>query len=108
MASVRVTLRVHGLGGRLASSVVEAVKPDDSTAPDWLKIVERIDGDDLVLLVEVSGASRVRLGGLRNTVDELLAYIYGLLRSLEEAAKALKELEAGGAPRERSNEPEAG
>lgn len=108
MARVRVTLRIHGLGRRLAGSVAEAVRPDNAAAPTWLKVSERVDGDDLVLLIEVSDASRVRLGSLRNTVDELLAYIYGLLRSLEEAAKALKELEAGGAPRERSNEPEAG
>lgn len=81
---VRVTLRIHGLGEAKARALLESLRPDDKTAPPWLEIVERIENGDLV--VEVF-AREARLRSLKNTVDEIISFLYATLKTLEEVAK---------------------
>ncbi len=95
-AEIVARLRIHGLGERAALAALESIRPDNREVPGWLRIEERVEDGDLVIEVVVDEVSRTRLGSLRNTVDELLSVLYALLRSIEEAAKALKE--AGGGP----------
>jgi hypothetical protein len=94
-ASIRAVIRIHELGGRVASAAASSLRPDDAAAPAWLKIRERVEDGDLVIEIVVDEVSHVRLGSLRNTVDEILSVLYALLRSIEETAKALKEGGAG-------------
>ncbi len=88
---VRVQVKVYGVEPRVAEAAVSALKPDDRTAPPWLRIEERIRGDTLEIEVSVEDEACRRLGTLRNTVDEILEFLYGLLKTLEETAKTLKE-----------------
>lgn len=89
--AISVSLRVHGVGKDTARALAAAVRPDNRTAPSWMSITERVDGDDLVIEVvaEVEGARRI--GSIRNTVDEILEYLYSLLKSIEETTKTLKQ-----------------
>ena len=87
MPRLWAVIRVHGLGPRAAEAAAKALRPDDATAPPWLRVEERVEGGDLVIRVEVTGGE-ARLGTLRNTVDEVLSVLYALLKSIEEAAKA--------------------
>ena len=80
-------IRIHGLGQRAAEAAAKALRPDDATAPPWLRIEEAVEDGNLVIRVEVTG-EELRLGTLRNTVDEVLSVLYALLKTLEEAAKA--------------------
>ena len=83
-ARVRVALRIHGLGEAKARALLESLRPDDKTAPPWLEIVERVENGDLV--IEVS-AREARLRSLKNTVDEIISFLYATLKTLEEVAK---------------------
>ena len=94
-AEIVAKLRIHGIGRRAAEAAKASIRPDNKVSPDWLEIKETVEGDDLVIEVRVKELSKTRLGGLRNTVDELLSVIYALLKSIEETAKALKEPGAG-------------
>ncbi len=86
-----INLRIQGLEKKLAQAVLEALKPDNLAAPAWLRIEERIEGRDLVVHIETTENTPTRIGGLRNTIDEILSYTYALLKTIEETAKALKE-----------------
>lgn len=79
LARIKVAVRVKGLNEK-ALAIVEALKPDDKTAPSWLHVVERIEGGDLVLEVE---APLERLGSVRNTVNEILEFLYASLKTIE-------------------------
>lgn len=79
LARIKVVVRVKGLNEK-ARAIVEALKPDDKTAPSWLHVVERIEGGDLVLEVE---APLERLGSVRNTVNEILEFLYASLKTIE-------------------------
>ncbi|WP_083818573.1 KEOPS complex subunit Pcc1 [Pyrolobus fumarii] len=72
-------------------AIVEAIRPDNREAPDWLVIRERI-GDDVVV-VEIE-APVERVMSVRATLDEVMEYVYSLLRSIEsllEAAEGVDE-----------------
>jgi len=97
-AEIVARLRIHGLGERAALAALESIRPDNREVPEWLHIEERVEDGDLVIEVVVDEISKTRLGSLRNTVDELLSVLYALLRSIEEAAKALKEAGEGPTP----------
>jgi len=78
-ARIKVVVRVKGLSEK-ARAVVEALRPDDKTAPSWLRVVERIEDGDLILEVE---APLERLGSVRNTVNEILEFLYASLKTIE-------------------------
>ena len=61
-------------------ALLKALSPDDRTAPSWLKIEERIEGERLVVKLE---APVSRIMSARATADEIIEYSYSLLRSLE-------------------------
>ncbi len=90
-ARLRATIRIHGLG-RAAEAAAAALRPDDKGAPPWMRISEHVEDGNLVIVVEVDG---LRLGSLRNTVDEILSTLYSLLKAIEETAKALNQTAAG-------------
>ena len=79
LVRIKVVVRVKGLNEK-AQAVVEALRPDDKTAPSWLRVVEHIEGGDLVLEVE---APLERLGSVRNTVNEILEFLYASLKTIE-------------------------
>ena len=89
--SIRVSLRIHSVGCSLAEAIAAAIRPDNKTAPPWMNIVERVEGDDLVIEVTARVGKAKRIGSIRNTVDEILEYLYSLLRSIEETTKTLKQ-----------------
>lgn len=95
-----IRLRIQGLEEKLARAVLEALKPDDLTAPAWLRIEERVEDGDLVVYIETAENTSTRVGSLRNTVDEILSYTYALLKTIEETAKALKEADTADNVRE--------
>ena len=82
---IKVVIKIEGLGKAYAKSLLKAIRPDDSTVPQWLQIREKVEGD--ALLVEVVTTTSRRVRSLRNTVDELLSFLYATLRTLEEVAK---------------------
>lgn len=88
--SIELKIRIHGVGRKLAEASIAAIRPDNLEAPSGIEIKEYIDDKDLVISVRVS-SNKIRLGTLRNTVDELLEYLYSLMLSIEELAKTLKE-----------------
>jgi len=95
-AELHAEIRIHGLGKAVAEAAARSLRPDDREAPPWLRVEERVEDGDLVVTVDIVDADAVRLGSLRNTVDEILSVLYALLRSLEEAAKPLKTGEGSG------------
>ena len=87
LACIKVVVRVKGLGEK-AQAVVEALKPDDKTAPTWLRVVERVEDGDLVLEVE---APLEKLGSVRNTVNEILEFLYAALKTIEVVGESGKK-----------------
>lgn len=85
-----IKLRIENLGEELAQTVLSAIKPDNLTAPAWLKIKENVEEGSLVLYIETSKSTPTRVGSLRNTVDEILSYTYALLKTIEVSTKVLK------------------
>ena len=61
-------------------AVYRAIKPDDATAPSWMKIREEVSDGQLRVVIE---APVSRIMSTRATVDEIIEYGYSLLRSLE-------------------------
>ncbi len=83
---VRVELRIHGVGSLLGEALAKAIAPDDATAPQWMNITESVEGEDLIVIVEATIPAE-RMGSIRNTVDEILEFLYATLKSLEELEK---------------------
>ncbi len=81
---IRVVIRVEA--GEAAEALRASIAPDNATAPSWLRIEERVE--DGALVVEVSTTDAARAKSLRNTVDEIVAFLYAMLKTLEEVAKA--------------------
>ncbi|WP_168371179.1 KEOPS complex subunit Pcc1 [Pyrodictium occultum] len=92
---MEILLRIEGLGEEAARALQAAIRPDDATAPRWMRISERVEDGDLVLELAVEAGDPRRLGSLRNTVDEILEYLYSLLKAIEETTKTLKQPGAG-------------
>ncbi len=90
VGSLELEIRIHGVGRKLAEASIAAVKPDNLESPEGIEITEHIDNNDLVINVKVA-SDKIRLGTLRNTVDELLEYLYSFMLSVEELAKTFKE-----------------
>jgi hypothetical protein len=88
--SIRVALRVRGVDRHAAEAAVRALSPDDRTAPSWLQVRESVDDSGLAIEVLADHVPCTRLGSVRNTVDEILEFLYALLKTLEETAKTLK------------------
>ncbi len=86
---IRVELLIETSSPVEAQALLSAIKPDDRTAPPWLAIREEQDGQYIRVVVEADDAQR--LGSVRNTVDEILEFLYSLLKSIEETAKTLKQ-----------------
>ncbi len=61
-------------------AVYRAIKPDDATAPPWMRIREYVEDAQLRVVIE---APVSRIMSARATADELIEYSYSLLRSLE-------------------------
>ncbi|ABM80295.1 KEOPS complex subunit Pcc1 [Hyperthermus butylicus] len=90
-ARIRVTLTIHGVERSVAEAAIEALKPDDETAPSWMRINESYDDEGLHITVEADVDNPRKLGSIRSTVDEMLEFLYALLKTLEATAKTLKE-----------------
>ncbi|BEP18633.1 hypothetical protein PYJP_19850 [Pyrofollis japonicus] len=88
---VLVDITIEELGKREAEALLKAIKPDNLTAPPWLRIKEEIAAKGLRIVVEALIEQPYRVGSVKNTVDEILEFIYSLLKTLEEAAKTLKQ-----------------
>jgi len=88
--SIRVSLNIIGIEAAIAKAAIKALSPDDRTAPAWLKVSEKLEGNRLVIEVSADNAPCTRLSSVRNTVDEILEFLYALLKTLEETAKTLK------------------
>ncbi len=71
--------------GDRCKALLKALKPDDATAPEWLRINERVEGETLRITIT---APRVRVMSVRSTADEILEYAYSLLRLLEKLSAA--------------------
>jgi len=89
--TISVSLRVQRVGEDTARALAAALRPDNKTAPSWMNITEHVDGDDIVIEVAAEVESARRIGSIRNTVDEILEYLYSLLKSIEETTKTLKQ-----------------
>ena len=85
--AVEVELRVELGDEEKARSLLEAVRPDDETAPPGLLIEEAVDAGDPVVRVSACADPR-RIGSVRNTVDEVLEFTYAALRAIERAGAA--------------------
>ena len=81
---VRVELEVEVGDERLARALLEAVRPDDETAPPHLRIREEVAGGSLRFTVE-GCADPKRIGSVRNTVNEILEYTYAALKAIDAA-----------------------
>jgi hypothetical protein len=88
---ILVDIIIEKLGKREAKALLKAIRPDNLTAPPWLKIKEEIVAEGLRIVAEASIEQPYRVGSVKNTVDEILEFIYSLLKTLEEAAKTLKQ-----------------
>ncbi len=99
-AELRAVIRIHDLGRKAAEASLASIRPDNLDAPSWLQLSETVENGDLVIEISVRDLSPMRLGSLRNTVDEILSVLYAMLRSIEETAKALKEPGAGASPQQ--------
>jgi len=86
---IKVELLIETSSPEEAQAVLSAIRPDDRTAPPWLIIREEQDGQYIRIIVEAGDTQR--LGSVRNTVDEILEFLYSLLKSIEETAKTLKQ-----------------
>jgi len=86
---IRVELLIETNNPEEAQALLSAIRPDDKTAPSWLTIREKQDGHYIRIVVEAEDTRR--LGSVRNTVDEILEFLYSLLKSIEETAKTLKQ-----------------
>ncbi len=86
---IRVELLIETSSPQEAQALLSAIRPDDETAPSWLTIREEQDGQYIRIVVEAKDTRR--LGSVRNTVDEILEFLYSLLKSIEETAKTLKQ-----------------
>jgi len=86
---VEIEVETNSTGEALA--VLRAIKPDNRTAPPWLRIREELDGPRIRISVEALAKDPHRLGSVKNTVDEILEFLYSLLKSIEETAKTLKQ-----------------
>jgi hypothetical protein len=78
--NVRVTILIPCASNHECNALLSALKPDDETAPKWLKIREEIRGSMLQVVIE---APITRIMSARQTSDEILEYSYSLLRTLE-------------------------
>ena len=82
---VEVEVRVE-LGDReRAEAIARALRPDDATAPEGLEVAEAVEGGDLVVRVRACGRG---LMTVRNTVDEVLEFLYAALRAIEAASRS--------------------
>ena len=81
---LEIVLRVKGLGDK-AQAAASSLRPDDATAPQWMSIVERVEGQDLVIELRAR-APPGKVGSVRNTVDEILEYLQSMLKTLERVA----------------------
>ncbi len=61
-------------------ALYRAIRPDDATAPSWLKIEEEVGGEELRVRIE---APVSKILSARSTAEEIIEYSYSLLRSLE-------------------------
>ncbi len=71
--------------GDRCSALLGALRPDDVTAPQWLRITERVEDGILRITITAPG---VRVMSIRSTADEILEYAYSLLRLLEKLSAA--------------------
>lgn len=81
---IKVFIRISGI--EAAEAIASSLRPDDATSPSWLRIEEKAVGDKLEILVEADVNGK-RAGSVRNTVDELLSFIYATLKAIEAVAK---------------------
>ncbi len=79
---------------RECEALLAALRPDDATAPPWMRIREERRHGSVVIVIE---APVSRVMSARQTADEVIEYSYSLLRSLEAISG-----EAGGSDEERS------
>ncbi|MET1128673.1 MAG: KEOPS complex subunit Pcc1 [Thermoproteota archaeon] len=86
---VVVEISIEGLGQEEAEALARALRPDNATAPEGLSVTEHVSGGKVVFVIRAERG--VTFGTLRNTVEEILSYSYTLLKSLEAAAKTLKD-----------------
>lgn len=76
-----------------SKALLQAIRPDDKSSPPWLKIREEATKEGLVIEVE---APLERIRSARNTIDEIIEFLYAALKSLEQVsldAKKIKEEE---------------
>ena len=80
---VRVQVTVHSVGRRAAEALAKALRPDDATSPPWMVIREEPVGDDLRVSIEAC-INRSKVKSIRNTVDEIIEFLYAALKTIEE------------------------
>jgi len=78
--SIDLKLIIPCCDARGCRALREALAPDDKSAPSWLRIEERIEGDSLVVFVR---APLERGMSVRATIDEIIEYAYSLLKTVE-------------------------
>jgi tRNA threonylcarbamoyladenosine modification (KEOPS) complex Pcc1 subunit len=83
---VRVELTIELNDEDKARSLLYAIRPDDRTAPPPLSISEAVSEGNLVVKVSACIDGKA-IGSLKNTVNEILDYVYAALRSIEVVEK---------------------